>query len=322
MSYTTYIYSYDKVEPIFVMLVGLPGSGKSFYADRIECNDRKPIVHSSDKLREELFGDVNEQSKNDVLFKELHKRIKDDLKAGRDVVYDATNIDKKKRIAFLNELKNVSCFTTCLFIATPYDVCLKRNQSRERKVPEFVIERMYKQFCPPHKHEGFDYVTKIDCDDEPRILLEDIERAMAGFDQENEHHTLDLLGHSEAAVNYILNKYPYNSHGKRILVTAARFHDCGKLKTKSKMNSRGVYDGNSHYYNHNNVSAYDFLVSATLHDMTMEDAFYIANLLYLHMMPYLSWKQSEKAKGKWIRIIGYEMYDDVMVLHEADLSAH
>ncbi len=60
------------------MMVGLPASGKSTYAQYI-AEQENAIIHSSDSLREELFGDVNENSRNDELFRELHNRIKADL---------------------------------------------------------------------------------------------------------------------------------------------------------------------------------------------------------------------------------------------------
>jgi hypothetical protein len=40
------------------------------------------------------------------------------------------------------------------------------------------------------------------------------------------------------------------------------------------------------------------------------------------MHPYLSWKQSERPKEKDKRIIGSDMYDDILLLHDADVAAH
>ena len=40
------------------------------------------------------------------------------------------------------------------------------------------------------------------------------------------------------------------------------------------------------------------------------------------MRPYLGWKQSEKAKERDKKLIGKMMYEDIMILHEADLAAH
>lgn len=57
-----------------IMLVGIPGSGKSTYADKLVKDNPEIIVHSSDKLREELYGDSSIQGDNGKLFEELHKK--------------------------------------------------------------------------------------------------------------------------------------------------------------------------------------------------------------------------------------------------------
>ena len=66
--------------PSLLMLVGLPGSGKSTY---IKNHFNQNLhVHSSDDIREELSGNVNNQDINKEVFELLHKRVKDDLKNG------------------------------------------------------------------------------------------------------------------------------------------------------------------------------------------------------------------------------------------------
>ena len=52
----------------FYMLVGLPGSGKSTIAQKLNCK-----VFSSDSLRKELWGNENTQGDNSQLFNELLK---------------------------------------------------------------------------------------------------------------------------------------------------------------------------------------------------------------------------------------------------------
>jgi predicted kinase len=97
--------------PIFVMVVGLPGSGKSTYIEKFYSDY---CVHSSDAIREELSGDVNNQDINKQVFDTLHKRVKADLAAGKNVVYDATNISWKRRKAFVQELNSISCYKECI----------------------------------------------------------------------------------------------------------------------------------------------------------------------------------------------------------------
>ena len=66
-------------KPIFIMMVGLVGSGKSTYAKQLS-DDINAIICNSDAIREELCGDENSQDNNDEVFKILHSRIKEHLK--------------------------------------------------------------------------------------------------------------------------------------------------------------------------------------------------------------------------------------------------
>ena len=91
--------------PNFVMLVGLPGSGKSYIAHKLSKMDYN--IHSSDDIREELSGDINNQEINQKVFNILHNRVKEDLRANKNCVYDATNISYKRRKAFLEEIKSI-----------------------------------------------------------------------------------------------------------------------------------------------------------------------------------------------------------------------
>ena len=51
------------MKPMFMMMVGLPYSGKSCYAEKLK-EEFNAVVHSSDAIREEILGDVQDQNNN------------------------------------------------------------------------------------------------------------------------------------------------------------------------------------------------------------------------------------------------------------------
>ena len=304
--------------PEITMLVGLPGSGKSELA-KYFVNEKH--IHSSDKIREELFGDENDQNHNNEVFNELHKRIKEDLNNGIDCVYDATNISGKFRMAFLQELKNIPCCKNCIIVLAPYEECIVRCKNRERKVPAEVVQRMYLNFQPPYYHEGWDSISiYISCDDSfmATYNIYELYKKMNKFDQKNSHHTLTLGDHCKKCAEYIHNNYPHDT----LVYDAAVIHDVGKLTTQTKLNSKGEFDGNYHYYQHHCTGAYDSLLIMMALDYDDSDILYISNLIYYHMHPFMSWRDSEKAKEKTHRLIGDQMFNDIIHLHEGDLYAH
>lgn len=307
-------------KPTLTLLIGLPGSGKTTNAA-----EKSAVVHSSDALRQELYGDVNCQDNNADLFSILHGRIKQDLLDGKDVIYDACSINKKRRTAFLAELKHIPCYKKCVVFATTYETCLKNNANRERKVPEDVIKRMYMHWCPPDYSEGFDEISiEYNYGDNASRLKYTQEYLFAPgcgidvFDQENSHHNLTLGEHCRMAEQYIWKHYPTEP----LLQIAALYHDNGKVFTKTRLNMKGEDDGQCHYYQHHCVGAYDFLFYADTMGLDEKSAIYISNLIYFHMHPYTSWRNSEKAMRKAVKAMGEKLFEDVMKLHEADVAAH
>lgn len=311
------------MKPNMIMLVGLPGSGKSTVSKQIKAEQIESgmdcITHSSDALREELYGDENIQGNNQELFIELHRRIKQDLIKGKSVIYDACNINSKKRKAFIDELKSIDCNKVCYLIMTPYNVCLEQNNKRDRIVPEDVIKRMYMNFNIPYWFEGWDDI-KIIKDNKYNLSESEIDvlcETMGSFDQKNKHHTLTLGSHCIKTYLYVKNNQKDDS-----MEWAAIFHDVGKIFTQSFIDSKGNHSENAHYYQHHCVGAYDsfFLTDWIENDNMLLE---MAILINLHMTPY-EWerdnnvKHMEKCKTLW----GSELFDKVMILHEADKMAH
>ena len=300
-------------KPTFIMMVGLVGSGKSTYAKQL-VEETNAIICSSDAIREELCGDENSQDNNEEVFKILHSRIKENLKNGKNVIYDATNINSKRRRAFLSELKRIQCVKKCVVMATPFEVCCNQNESRDRVVPYEVIERMYKNWNTPYWFEGWDEIEIKKQDNISERYAMYWLRNYWNYEQDNSHHSLTLGQHCRY-VGYALN-------GDRTLMFAGYLHDCGKPFTKSFINSKGEETDIAHYYQHHCVGAYDSLFFRYPDGVDRLD---VSVLINLHMMPYF-WEKDkehgEKTRQKYQKLWGNELYNNVMKLHEADKNAH
>lgn len=296
--------------PRFVLMCGLPASGKSTKAQEFS-KAYNATVFSSDALREELYGDANIQGDNTKLFTELHRRIKDCLRDNKSAVYDATNIDYKKRMAFLAELKNIPCTKICVIMATPYEECLKRNAQRERKVPERVIKRMYMNFFTPAWFEGWDNIKIVYSENSVGYYgtLEDFLNDYENYDQHNHHHEFTLSNHCKAAHDYLIDE-------SDVLKYAALIHDCGKPETATFQNRKGETTEDCHYYNHNNVAG----LKALFYEYGDTSALDVAILCCWHMQPYFN--KEEKTKEKYKKIWGEELHSNLMKLHAADVNAH
>lgn len=309
------------VKPIFIMMCGLPSSGKSYYAKNLST-EINAIVCSSDELREEMFGDINNQANNHKLFNELHKRIKNYLRNGSNVIYDACNINSKRRRSFIQELKNIDCVKECIIMATPYEQCLRNNASRDRHVPDDVIKRMYKQWEPPYFYENFDRIS-IEYWKDSRIgSLLPMSWALSykTYNQDNPHHELALGAHCIDAFFWLYNNKLYDNPSISTIMHAALIHDCGKPFCRTLKNNKGEITNIAHYYGHEHVGAYDSLFFAYVAGI---NPLFVSALISNHMKPWV-WERdnNEKMYNKYKKLWGDYFMECVMILHEADKAAH
>jgi predicted kinase len=140
-----------------VVLVGLPGSGKSTYLKRLRV-----AALSSDVLRLLLADDATDQSIHRRVFATLRYLLKQRLAIGRPVTYvDATHLTLRERRPYLKLGQLYDCAVEAVFFDVPLEVCRERNLRRGRVVPEGVMERMVAKLAPPTIKEGFSRVTVV-----------------------------------------------------------------------------------------------------------------------------------------------------------------
>lgn len=140
------------------IFIGIPGSGKSYHAYQFyhDC-----IYINADSMREIIAGNVNEQSKNPLVFQTLEFMYEYFLKLELPIVIDNCNQIKERRKKWISLAKKYNYKVNAVVMKTPFEECLLRNSKRERKVPEFVLEKMFKEFQEPTKEEGFDNIKYV-----------------------------------------------------------------------------------------------------------------------------------------------------------------
>ena len=299
----------------FYMMIGLPASGKSTIAKEIAERESAVII-STDDLRQELLNDVNSQENNNLIFEEAERRLKANIEAGRNVIFDATNINYKKRRDWLNRFNKYNVRKIGVLVATPYEECLIRNKQRERKVPEDVIKRMYFNFYIPQYYEGFDDIQII-YNSYHIFFFEDL----VDMSQDNPHHTLTVLKHCLKVQEALQAQ---NNGLNRTLNFAGKLHDIGKLKTKSFTNMKGETTNIAHFYNHEKVSAYDSLFHINLRskvELLKDTGFMLETLKLIQWHMLLHQNLSEKTITKYKNMLGESTWKDLELLHKADCEA-
>lgn len=155
--------------PLMVM-VGLPGSGKSTWARRYTRRYPSWLIVSTDDIRRQLYGDAAIQGE----WRDIWRRVIQQLSGGRQaiaqgqasgVIYDATNVRRRHRREFVQTARGYGYApVVAVWMDTPLATCLMRNRARSRQVPAEVIEKMYRQLtaAPPTRAEALDQVYRVE----------------------------------------------------------------------------------------------------------------------------------------------------------------
>lgn len=297
-----------------IMLVGIPGSGKSTVAEQYAQKGYK--VHSSDAIREQLYGKEDIQGKAPEVFQILLQNMRKDFRAGFSCVVDASNLRRRRRGSMLSALSRCVEKRTCILVLADPDECLKRNSLRQRVVPPSRVYDMLCSFETPFFYEGWDEINVV-VTGNPYVFPR--EKAME-FLQDNPYHSLTLGTHLDASRDYCA------VHGfSEAVQEAAWYHDIGKMYTKHFANKNGEPTETAHYYGHENYGAYLYLCEKAAHsvkDGTWTDTLYIANLINWHMQSINKWQQIPGSEMKDRILMGEHMYQEIMQLHSADVEAH
>lgn len=129
----------------FIMLVGIPGSGKSRWASQVQSLNTQIVC--PDKIRKEIGEGVSDQSVNIQAWELALKETITLLKYGTNVILDATNVNALEWQEFVSKLP--PCKKVAKLFEVPPEVAygrvlkdVKDNVDRCH-VPDYAIYRYY-----------------------------------------------------------------------------------------------------------------------------------------------------------------------------------
>lgn len=148
------------IKNLFV-LVGVSGSGKSTLAKKMaeELGASAKII-SRDEVRFSMVAEDEEYfSKENEVFKEFIRQIKESLNTNQNTIVDATHLNCGSRTKLLRAIGTdlEGAVVYAVVVLNDLETILKQNDERKGRafVPHSVIRRMYITFEAPTLDEGF-----------------------------------------------------------------------------------------------------------------------------------------------------------------------
>jgi predicted kinase len=137
--------------PRIILLIGLPGSGKSTWAAR-----RSIVPLSSDLMRLLLSGNEENQSIHKQVFQAIRYLLRQRIRLGcKETYVDATHLTPWERKPYADIARRYGCRLEAVWFDIPAETCKRRNRRRGRVVPDEVLDAMAGRFVRPSRSEGF-----------------------------------------------------------------------------------------------------------------------------------------------------------------------
>lgn len=148
------------------------------------------ICISSDKLRDESPKD---RDNHIAIFSEMHKRTINELKQGRDVIYDSTNLELKYRKALYDKVKeeidNVMAISVWIHNGMENAILQSSRRAFRKDVSSELIRQMYSSMELPLPDTDCDciLIPKLIKEKEEYKIIDSQLFAKNNFDQFIEH---------------------------------------------------------------------------------------------------------------------------------------
>ena len=146
-------------KPHIIIMVGIPGSGKSFFAEQFATTFNAPMV-STDKIRDNIFEKPNfSKPEEDIVNKVALYQLGEILKSGRTIVFDGSTGSRSERDYISKTSRTASYEPLFVWVqtelATAKSRTLKSKTDKLSRMTEEQFSGRVSRFTNPNPNEKF-----------------------------------------------------------------------------------------------------------------------------------------------------------------------
>ncbi|MGZ5221709.1 MAG: AAA family ATPase [Chitinophagaceae bacterium] len=136
---------------MIIIVMGLPGSGKSFFATRLAAAINADYI-SSDRQRKKMIANrTYSANEKELVYNEMLMQMRQAIKQNRNLVLDATFHKNETRNKFKEEAGNTDEIIFIEIIANETLVKERLRATREDSEADFAVHQIIRQEWQPMK---------------------------------------------------------------------------------------------------------------------------------------------------------------------------
>ena len=146
----------ESIKPHLIIMVGIPRSGKSFFAEHFAETFKAPIV-SFDQLRKKIFTNPSFNNDEDEIVAKVADHVLDEvLKTKRTIIYEGRTNLRNERALISKKAHDVGYEPLFIWVQTETLAAQKRATKSSLEKPLLSIDEFsikLKHFSAPHQSE-------------------------------------------------------------------------------------------------------------------------------------------------------------------------
>lgn len=150
----SYMKSLSLNKPHLIIMVGIPGSGKTFFAEHFSNTFKAPFINLN-QLRTVLFDKPNFDDQEDKIVRKTgNYMLEEVLKTNQTVIYEGSTSRHAERMEIVKKARDAGYESLLVWVQTePITAKRRAIKSSDNRMSSETFDKKLKSFSSPHPSE-------------------------------------------------------------------------------------------------------------------------------------------------------------------------